>query len=106
MAGKTKSTIMIDSDLWKRLRMIAILNEMEISELVEEALREKLGRMKQLEQYSEYKDVEGLRVRSGGQSQQTQNNDKVIHSARYEKAKSNGPITTQQSFDKITLHRH
>jgi predicted transcriptional regulator len=103
MAGKTKSTIMIDSDLWKRLRMIAILNEMEISELVEEALREKLGRMKQLEQYSEYKDVEGLRVQSGGQSQQTQNNDKVIHSARYEKAKSNGPITTQQSFDKDNI---
>jgi hypothetical protein len=52
----------MDADLWKRFKMIAILNEMEVSELVEQALREKLERMKQLEQYPEYKEVEGLRV--------------------------------------------
>ena len=52
----------MDADLWKRFRMIAILNEMEISELVEQALREKLERMKQLEQYPEYKDVKDLHV--------------------------------------------
>jgi hypothetical protein len=59
---KTRSTLVMDADLWKRFRMIAILNEMEVSELVEQALREKLERMKQLEQYPEYKDVEGLHV--------------------------------------------
>ena len=52
----------MDEDLWKRFRMIAILNNMEVSELVDQALREKLERMKQLEQYPEYKDVKDLRV--------------------------------------------
>ena len=54
----------MDEDLWKRFRMIAILNNMEVSELVDQALREKLERMKQLEQYPEYKDVQDLRVQS------------------------------------------
>jgi hypothetical protein len=63
MPGKTKSTIMIDTDLWKRLKVISVLNEFEISELVEEALREKLARMQQPEQYAEYKDVESLRYK-------------------------------------------
>jgi hypothetical protein len=64
---KTRSTLVMDEDLWKRLRMIAILNDMEVSELVEQALREKLERMKQLEQYDAYKDVEKLHVEKGGQ---------------------------------------
>jgi hypothetical protein len=59
---KTRSTLVIDEDLWKRFRMIAIMNDMEISELVEQALREKLERMKQLEEYESYKDVKNLRV--------------------------------------------
>src|SRR5215203_347292 len=62
--GKTRSTLIMDEDLWKRFRMIAILNNMEVSELVDQALREKLERMKQLEQYPEYKDVQDLRVQS------------------------------------------
>src|SRR5215204_4747461 len=63
-SSKTKSTVMIDSDLWKRLRVIAILNEFEISELVEEALREKLERMQQQpEEDPAYKDVENLRYK-------------------------------------------
>ena len=53
----------MDEDLWKRFRMIAILNNMEVSELVDQALREKLERMKQLEQYPEYNDVKDARVR-------------------------------------------
>ena len=60
--GKTRSTLVIDTDLWKRFRMIAILNEMEISQLVEQSLKEKLDRMKHLDQYSEYKDVKDLRL--------------------------------------------
>jgi hypothetical protein len=67
MPGKTKSTIMIDSDLWKRLRVVAILNEFEISELVEEALREKLARMQhQPEQDPAYRDVENVRYKPKG----------------------------------------
>jgi hypothetical protein len=58
---KTKATIMVSTELWKRLRVIAILNEFEISELVEEALKEKLAKMQQPEQYAEYKDVKDLR---------------------------------------------
>jgi hypothetical protein len=66
----------MDEDLWKRFRMIAILNDMEVSELVEQALREKLERMKQLEQYDSYKEVENLRVPKG--TQQPQQSKKVI----------------------------
>jgi hypothetical protein len=82
--GKTRSTLIMDSELWKRFKMIAILNEMEVSELVEQALREKLERMKQLEQYPEYKDVRNLLVHKG---EQPQNDDTVVHSSRYEAAK-------------------
>jgi hypothetical protein len=90
--GKTRSTLIMDEDLWKRFRMIAILNNMEVSELVDQALREKLERMKQLEQYPEYKDVQGLHVRSERQKgasppQQAQQEDTVIHSSRYEAAR-------------------
>jgi hypothetical protein len=61
--SKTRSTLVIDTDLWKRFRMIAILNEMEISQLVEESMREKLEHMKHLDQYPEYKDVKDLRLK-------------------------------------------
>ena len=102
MPGKTKSTIMIDTDLWKRLKVISVLNEFEISELVEEALREKLARMQQPEQYAEYKDVESLRYKprttpqqqmhqpaEQPQSQpQPKQREPVVHSSRYEAAKS------------------
>jgi hypothetical protein len=84
--------------------MIAILNNMEVSELVDQALREKLERMKQLEQYPEYKDVQGLHVQSerqkgGGPTQQVQPEDTVIHSARYEKAKSVSNTGESQTND-------
>jgi hypothetical protein len=69
---KTRSTLVMDEELWKRFRMIAILNDMEVSELVEQALREKLERMKQLEQYDAYKDVEKLHVTKGTQQPQIQ----------------------------------
>jgi hypothetical protein len=67
---KTKSTIMVDSELWKRLRIITVLNDMEISEFVEEALREKLAKIQQPEQYEAYKDVENIRLPTGQQKQQ------------------------------------
>jgi hypothetical protein len=69
---KTKSTIMVDAELWKRLRLITVLNDMEISEFVEEALREKLEKIQQPEQYQAYKDVENIRLPAGKQSQQLQ----------------------------------
>jgi len=70
--GKARSTLVMDEDLWKRFRMIAILNDMEISELVEQALREKLERMKQLEQYDSYKEVEKIHIPKTQQQQQSQ----------------------------------
>lgn len=67
---RTKATIMVNTELWKRLRVIAILNEFEISELVEEALREKLAKMQQPEQYKQYEDVKDLRYKPKGRQQQ------------------------------------
>jgi CheY-like chemotaxis protein len=89
--GKTRSTLVMDEDLWKRFKMIAILNNMEVSELVEQALREKLERMKQLEQYPEYKDVRNLLVHKGEQPQE----EPVIHSSKYEAAKSDAGALPQ-----------
>jgi len=66
MPGKTKSTVMIDTELWKRLRIISVINEFEISEFVEEALREKLAKIQQPEQYAEYEDVKDLRYKPKG----------------------------------------
>jgi hypothetical protein len=93
----------MDADLWKRFKMIAILNEMEVSELVEQALREKLERMKQLEQYPEYKDVRNVRVHKGEQTPPRQHDDTVIHSARYEAAKSDSGNPQQQRSEKSDI---
>lgn len=42
--NRIKSTIIVDANLWKEVRIEAIRRDMEIGQLVEEALREKLTR--------------------------------------------------------------
>jgi hypothetical protein len=71
---KDKTTLVIERDILRRIRIIAYLNDMELSELVEQALDEKLNRMKKVEEYEEYQDVKDLKVSSkkSKQSQQQQ----------------------------------
>lgn len=95
---KTKSTIVVDLDLWKRFRMIAILNEMEISELVEQALKEKLDHMKQLVEFDSYKDVEKLRLSKHEDERQKmiqeQNQDQLAFEKTIEDGKRQGKAMT------------
>jgi phage terminase small subunit len=42
--NKTKSTFMVDSDIYRRIRILAIDKNMEVSALIEESMREKLER--------------------------------------------------------------
>jgi hypothetical protein len=42
--NKTKSTFMVDSDIYRRIRILAINKNMEVSALIEESMREKLER--------------------------------------------------------------
>ena len=44
---KTSTSIKIDPDLWKEAKIEAIRRDMEVSELVELALRKELGLTKQ-----------------------------------------------------------
>ena len=83
---------MVPEDTYKETRILAIRRGMDIGSLVDEALREKIVR--------DYQQM-GLQPpfpQTQPQPQRPlQHNDPAIHSSRYEAAKSNGPITTQQS---------
>jgi hypothetical protein len=65
--NKVKSTFMVDGEVYKRIRILAIERNMEVSAIIEEAMREKLER-----EFPQYQPLSPPQQQPQQQSQQPQ----------------------------------
>ena len=93
---RVKSTFMVDGEVYKRIRILAIEKGVEVSAVIEEAMREKLERdfphykplspMQPRTSQSQPPQQQKLQVRSG----QVQN--QIIYTLRRRNAKGSGRV--------------